>query len=172
MAYFPSFQDINVCILENYPECSNPRVFYIIPYFCGQHPQCRYLTHDTAVVLCEAVEAAVFVPRGFPRSYALISSSPGSQECGLWRGPSRTCWRTTSSWVSWRSWRTSCSSLRGSYLITLLECSISIRALVRMLGPVWEKRKVKGRCGVIQWFYKIDTHTLEQSNPLLWRRPN
>ncbi|XP_045917352.1 uronyl 2-sulfotransferase-like [Micropterus dolomieu] len=34
-------QDINVCILENYPECSNPRVFYIIPYFCGQHPQCR-----------------------------------------------------------------------------------------------------------------------------------
>lgn len=36
------FQDINVCILENYPECSNPRVFYIIPYFCGQHPQCRY----------------------------------------------------------------------------------------------------------------------------------
>ncbi|KAM9554223.1 uronyl 2-sulfotransferase-like [Salvelinus alpinus] len=33
--------DINVCILENYPECSNPRLFYIIPYFCGQHPQCR-----------------------------------------------------------------------------------------------------------------------------------
>lgn len=40
---FVCFQDINVCILENYPECSNPRVFYIIPYFCGQHPQCRYL---------------------------------------------------------------------------------------------------------------------------------
>ncbi|XP_034999989.1 uronyl 2-sulfotransferase a isoform X1 [Hippoglossus stenolepis] len=35
------YLDINVCILENYPECSNPRVFYIIPYFCGQHPQCR-----------------------------------------------------------------------------------------------------------------------------------
>ncbi|NXR23104.1 UST sulfotransferase, partial [Cinclus mexicanus] len=33
--------DINVCILENYPECSNPRLFYIIPYFCGQHPRCR-----------------------------------------------------------------------------------------------------------------------------------
>ncbi|KAM6954360.1 uronyl 2-sulfotransferase a [Aplochiton taeniatus] len=33
--------DINVCILENYPECSNPKVFYIIPYFCGQHPKCR-----------------------------------------------------------------------------------------------------------------------------------
>ncbi|XP_068610047.1 uronyl 2-sulfotransferase a [Brachionichthys hirsutus] len=35
------YLDINVCILENYPECSNPKVFYIIPYFCGQHPQCR-----------------------------------------------------------------------------------------------------------------------------------
>ncbi|KAI4801975.1 hypothetical protein KUCAC02_019839 [Chaenocephalus aceratus] len=35
------YLDINVCILENYPECSNPRVFYIIPYFCGQHPRCR-----------------------------------------------------------------------------------------------------------------------------------
>ncbi|KAK0132021.1 Uronyl 2-sulfotransferase [Merluccius polli] len=35
------YLDINVCILENYPECSNPRTFYIIPYFCGQHPQCR-----------------------------------------------------------------------------------------------------------------------------------
>ena len=35
------FQDINECILENYPECSNPRLFYIIPYFCGQHPRCR-----------------------------------------------------------------------------------------------------------------------------------
>ncbi|KAG7465681.1 hypothetical protein MATL_G00156210 [Megalops atlanticus] len=35
------YLDINVCILENYPECSNPRLFYIIPYFCGQHPQCR-----------------------------------------------------------------------------------------------------------------------------------
>lgn len=34
-------QDINVCILENFPECSNPRLFYIVPYFCGQHPQCR-----------------------------------------------------------------------------------------------------------------------------------
>lgn len=49
---FICFQDINVCILENYPECSNPRVFYIIPYFCGQHPQCRYLRtlkwHDKA----------------------------------------------------------------------------------------------------------------------------
>ncbi|EPQ19209.1 Uronyl 2-sulfotransferase [Myotis brandtii] len=36
-----SFEDINECILENYPECSNPRLFYIIPYFCGQHPRCR-----------------------------------------------------------------------------------------------------------------------------------
>nr|XP_046228495.1 uronyl 2-sulfotransferase a isoform X1 [Scatophagus argus] len=35
------YLDINVCILENYPECSNPRTFYIIPFFCGQHPQCR-----------------------------------------------------------------------------------------------------------------------------------
>uniref|UniRef100_A0A8C0FKG3 Uronyl 2-sulfotransferase n=2 Tax=Strigidae TaxID=30459 RepID=A0A8C0FKG3_BUBBB len=35
------YLDINVCILENYPECSNPRLFYIIPYFCGQHPRCR-----------------------------------------------------------------------------------------------------------------------------------
>lgn len=35
------YLDINVCILENYPECSSRRVFYIIPYFCGQHPQCR-----------------------------------------------------------------------------------------------------------------------------------
>uniref|UniRef100_A0A3B4A2F6 Uronyl 2-sulfotransferase n=1 Tax=Periophthalmus magnuspinnatus TaxID=409849 RepID=A0A3B4A2F6_9GOBI len=35
------YLDINVCILENYPECSNPRIFYIIPYFCGQHPKCR-----------------------------------------------------------------------------------------------------------------------------------
>eukprot|EP00079_Xenopus_tropicalis_P036000 XP_017949771.1 PREDICTED: uronyl 2-sulfotransferase isoform X3 [Xenopus tropicalis] len=33
--------DINECILENYAECSNPRLFYIIPYFCGQHPKCR-----------------------------------------------------------------------------------------------------------------------------------
>ncbi|XP_043076468.1 uronyl 2-sulfotransferase-like [Puntigrus tetrazona] len=35
------YLDINTCILESYPECSNPRLFYIIPYFCGQHPQCR-----------------------------------------------------------------------------------------------------------------------------------
>ncbi|XP_038661201.1 uronyl 2-sulfotransferase a isoform X2 [Scyliorhinus canicula] len=35
------YLDINDCILENYPECNNPRVFYIIPYFCGQHPKCR-----------------------------------------------------------------------------------------------------------------------------------
>ncbi|XP_061756585.1 uronyl 2-sulfotransferase a isoform X3 [Nerophis ophidion] len=35
------YLDVNVCILENYPECSNPRLFYIIPYFCGQHPKCR-----------------------------------------------------------------------------------------------------------------------------------
>ncbi|XP_043924868.1 uronyl 2-sulfotransferase [Protopterus annectens] len=35
------YLDINECILENYPECSNPRLFYIIPYFCGQHPKCR-----------------------------------------------------------------------------------------------------------------------------------
>ncbi|XP_032001980.1 uronyl 2-sulfotransferase isoform X1 [Hylobates moloch] len=35
------YLDINECILENYPECSNPRLFYIIPYFCGQHPRCR-----------------------------------------------------------------------------------------------------------------------------------
>uniref|UniRef100_A0A671N0U2 Uronyl 2-sulfotransferase n=1 Tax=Sinocyclocheilus anshuiensis TaxID=1608454 RepID=A0A671N0U2_9TELE len=37
------YLDINVCIMENYPECSNPRLFYIVPYFCGQHPQCREL---------------------------------------------------------------------------------------------------------------------------------
>ncbi|XP_075410523.1 uronyl 2-sulfotransferase [Tenrec ecaudatus] len=35
------YLDISECILENYPECSNPRLFYIIPYFCGQHPRCR-----------------------------------------------------------------------------------------------------------------------------------
>uniref|UniRef100_A0A671NFS1 Uronyl 2-sulfotransferase n=1 Tax=Sinocyclocheilus anshuiensis TaxID=1608454 RepID=A0A671NFS1_9TELE len=35
------YLDINVCIMENYPECSNPRLFYVVPYFCGQHPQCR-----------------------------------------------------------------------------------------------------------------------------------
>ncbi|XP_052001921.1 uronyl 2-sulfotransferase isoform X1 [Xyrauchen texanus] len=35
------YLDINTCILESYPECSNPRLFYIIPFFCGQHPQCR-----------------------------------------------------------------------------------------------------------------------------------
>ncbi|XP_061900612.1 uronyl 2-sulfotransferase a isoform X2 [Entelurus aequoreus] len=35
------YLDINVCILDNYPECSNPRVFYLIPYFCGQHTKCR-----------------------------------------------------------------------------------------------------------------------------------
>ncbi|XP_057199203.1 uronyl 2-sulfotransferase [Triplophysa rosa] len=35
------YLDINTCILENYPECSNPKLFYIIPYFCGQHPRCR-----------------------------------------------------------------------------------------------------------------------------------
>nr|XP_021323214.1 uronyl 2-sulfotransferase-like isoform X1 [Danio rerio] len=35
------YLDINTCILESYPECTNPRLFYIIPYFCGQHPQCR-----------------------------------------------------------------------------------------------------------------------------------
>ncbi|XP_038312616.1 uronyl 2-sulfotransferase isoform X3 [Canis lupus familiaris] len=39
--FFFSLKDINECILENYPECSNPRLFYIIPYFCGQHPRCR-----------------------------------------------------------------------------------------------------------------------------------
>ncbi|CAH2250789.1 Hypothetical predicted protein [Pelobates cultripes] len=36
-----STKDINECILKNYAECSNPRLFYIIPYFCGQHPKCR-----------------------------------------------------------------------------------------------------------------------------------
>uniref|UniRef100_A0A8C5PHN4 Uronyl 2-sulfotransferase n=1 Tax=Leptobrachium leishanense TaxID=445787 RepID=A0A8C5PHN4_9ANUR len=35
------YLDINDCILKNYAECSNPRLFYIIPYFCGQHPKCR-----------------------------------------------------------------------------------------------------------------------------------
>ncbi|KAG8444452.1 hypothetical protein GDO86_009579 [Hymenochirus boettgeri] len=35
------YLDINECILENHAECSNPRLFYIIPYFCGQHPKCR-----------------------------------------------------------------------------------------------------------------------------------
>ncbi|XP_076834666.1 uronyl 2-sulfotransferase [Brachyhypopomus gauderio] len=35
------YLDINTCILESYAECSNPRLFYIIPYFCGQQPQCR-----------------------------------------------------------------------------------------------------------------------------------
>ncbi|XP_063299399.1 uronyl 2-sulfotransferase [Pelobates fuscus] len=35
------YLDINECILKNYAECSNPRLFYIIPYFCGQHPKCR-----------------------------------------------------------------------------------------------------------------------------------
>lgn len=35
------YLDINECILGNYAECSNPRLFYIIPYFCGQHPKCR-----------------------------------------------------------------------------------------------------------------------------------
>ncbi|XP_067845441.1 uronyl 2-sulfotransferase a isoform X2 [Heptranchias perlo] len=35
------YLDINDCILESYAECNNPRVFYIIPYFCGQHPKCR-----------------------------------------------------------------------------------------------------------------------------------
>uniref|UniRef100_A0A4W3HRG7 Uronyl 2-sulfotransferase n=1 Tax=Callorhinchus milii TaxID=7868 RepID=A0A4W3HRG7_CALMI len=35
------YLDISDCILENHAECSNPRLFYIIPYFCGQHPKCR-----------------------------------------------------------------------------------------------------------------------------------
>ncbi|XP_069091284.1 uronyl 2-sulfotransferase [Pleurodeles waltl] len=35
------YLDINECILGNHAECSNPRLFYIIPYFCGQHPKCR-----------------------------------------------------------------------------------------------------------------------------------
>lgn len=48
---FSPLQDINVCIMENYPECSNPRLFYIVPYFCGQHPQCRLLWPITLGVL-------------------------------------------------------------------------------------------------------------------------
>ncbi|XP_062864020.1 uronyl 2-sulfotransferase [Trichomycterus rosablanca] len=35
------YLDINTCILESYPECTNPRLFYIIPYFCGQSYLCR-----------------------------------------------------------------------------------------------------------------------------------
>nr|XP_014349730.1 PREDICTED: uronyl 2-sulfotransferase-like [Latimeria chalumnae] len=35
------YLDIDECILDNYPECSNPRLFYVIPFFCGQHPKCR-----------------------------------------------------------------------------------------------------------------------------------
>lgn len=60
-----------MCILENYPECSNPRVFYIIPYFCGQHPQCRYL-----------VDSRRLCPSWFPVSHALIFSS--TREPGVW----------------------------------------------------------------------------------------
>ncbi|XP_078734345.1 uronyl 2-sulfotransferase [Lampetra fluviatilis] len=35
------FLSVNDCILKNYPECTNPRLFYIVPYFCGQDPRCR-----------------------------------------------------------------------------------------------------------------------------------
>lgn len=108
--YFFYFQDINVCILENYPECSNPRVFYIIPYFCGQHPQCRYLTlnlHDNDFC-CNAQGCSVCL-FGLSFSHIFLFSPPGSQEFGLWRGPNRMCWKTTSLLVSWKSWRMFCS---------------------------------------------------------------
>uniref|UniRef100_UPI00358DED7B uronyl 2-sulfotransferase isoform X2 n=1 Tax=Myxine glutinosa TaxID=7769 RepID=UPI00358DED7B len=32
---------IDKCILQSFPECNNPKIFYIIPYFCGQDPRCR-----------------------------------------------------------------------------------------------------------------------------------
>lgn len=33
--------DINDCILMNHSSCSVGRLFYIIPYFCGQDPACQ-----------------------------------------------------------------------------------------------------------------------------------
>lgn len=82
--FFFYFQDINVCILENYPECSNPRVFYIIPYFCGQHPQCRYLTHKShdKTFWCNTRKAALLL------FFALLSlihfPSLSTREPGVW----------------------------------------------------------------------------------------
>nr|CAB3267573.1 uronyl 2-sulfotransferase-like [Phallusia mammillata] len=33
--------DINTCVLRNYSECSGLKLWYVVPYFCGQSPICR-----------------------------------------------------------------------------------------------------------------------------------
>ena len=33
--------DINDCVLKNYTECSAEKLWYIVPYFCGQDPICK-----------------------------------------------------------------------------------------------------------------------------------
>ena len=33
--------DINDCVLKNYTECSGAKLWYIVPYFCGQDAICR-----------------------------------------------------------------------------------------------------------------------------------
>lgn len=131
-----------MCILENYPECSNPKVFYIIPYFCGQHPQCRYTQvawhalWDTRIswwcfIFCFVkLLCYKYVFLLLSLTVIFLPSQPESLEYGLWRGPNKMCWRTTSLWVSWRSWRMFCFCWRGCYLITLQEYSTSTRALV------------------------------------------
>lgn len=61
-----------MCILENYPECSNPKVFYIIPYFCGQHPQCRYESGlFLSSLCCRPAEITVSCRHREPGAWAL-----------------------------------------------------------------------------------------------------
>lgn len=115
-----------MCILENYPECSNPRVFYIIPYFCGQHPQCRHVQVQVKPFI------HLFLLEKKNLTVSLFLS--GSLVFGLWRGPNRTFRRITSLSASWRSWKMFCSYWRGFYLITSLESSTSTRAPVGALN--------------------------------------
>lgn len=90
------------------------------------------------------IYVSVFILFCFHSHFRLCAT--GSQECGLWKGPNRMCWRTTSLWVSWRSWRMCCSCWRGSYLIILLEYSTSTRALVG-----FQKAGCNGLCCLSLW---------------------
>jgi len=41
MDKFTKELDINECILRNYTECSAEKLWYIVPYFCGQDAMCK-----------------------------------------------------------------------------------------------------------------------------------
>ncbi|XP_033099539.1 uronyl 2-sulfotransferase-like [Anneissia japonica] len=49
------YQTINDCVLNNKYECSQRRMFYILPFFCGNDPRCKYPTDWTLARAMENV---------------------------------------------------------------------------------------------------------------------